>query len=153
MDYKSKARQLQNKAKQFGIDIPYTKSLELISSMYGHKSRHSLLKEKPGKFRINLSIEEVKFLLDNFGGCAGRGNEKTSWTITQLKENDQLRVYNSIAKDWWWKFKVGFDPNKEMNELWVQEYYESVDKKKKANKKKNTEVSQELKDVLGRLNE
>ena len=55
MDIKLKAHILKKRAKELGYDLKLTHAQELVSALYGHKSRHSALLEETKPI---LSIED-----------------------------------------------------------------------------------------------
>ena len=122
MKYQKMAKTIKQKASHLNISISYTQALELVSALFGHKNRHSLLVNKNKKFNINLCFEEAFDLLKAKGGCIGYGHEATASTLFDLENQTKISIKNALRKDWWWKYQIGFDP-KTLKDSWIQDYY------------------------------
>lgn len=60
MDIKSKAHILKKRANELGYDIKLTHAQEMVSSLFGHESRHSaLLSDKLQKKEAPTSVESI----------------------------------------------------------------------------------------------
>lgn len=103
MDIKSKAHILKKRSKELGYDIKLTHAQEIISSLYGHQSRHSALLEDKKQDQSSSLVSESKDQNKQESGLEFYFGSKTlpedDYKLSELAFNVGLKIGAKHGKE------------------------------------------------------